>query len=103
MLAPVNVQDVSGMHHAMARSFAEKAELDKVGPRVVTIHADVPYVPAVYLRLVVAVVQIHFMDPEDLLLKDQNDGVIAPPTLPRHFERNRRLLAALKEHGVSYR
>jgi hypothetical protein len=43
------------------------------------------------------------MDPEDLLLKDQNDGVSAPPTLPRHFERNKRLLAALKEHGVSYR
>jgi hypothetical protein len=40
----VNVQDVSGMHHAMARSFAEKAELDKVGPRVVTIHAEVLYV-----------------------------------------------------------
>lgn len=38
-VSPMNEQDVDGLHHLMARSFAEKAELD----------------------------QIHFLDPEDLL------------------------------------
>ena len=30
LLSPVNLQDVSGMHHMMARNFGEKSELDKV-------------------------------------------------------------------------
>ena len=34
LLSPVNLQDVSGMHHMMARNFGEKSELDKVRPNL---------------------------------------------------------------------
>ena len=43
-LCPMNVQDVSGMHHVTARSFGQLSELDA----------------------------IHFMDPEDYLMDSLN-------------------------------
>eukprot|EP01037_Dinobryon_pediforme_P019716 gene19716-20182_t len=112
LLSPVNLQDVSGMHHMMARNFGEKSELDK----------------------------IHFMDPEDLLLlaegvpsilnpnpgknlfgsgnptflthlrEEQESGalqllqpLVSIPSLPNHYQDNQAALLQLQRDGVSYR
>lgn len=47
VLAPVNLQDVSGLHHLIPRTYGEKTQLDL----------------------------IHYMDPEDLLLEDNGEDV----------------------------
>jgi len=81
LLAPVNLQDVSGLHHYIPRTFGEKSQLDAV----------------------------HFLDPEDLLLLGR-DGPHADswplgdlPALPGHWDENAALLAQLTADGISYR
>jgi hypothetical protein len=46
--------------------------------------------------------QIHYLDPEDLLLRDERDGLAALPSLPGHFEANRRLAALLEQASISF-
>ena len=47
--------------------------------------------------------QLHFMDPEDLLLQGPQQGEMFLPELPLHFAENSRVLQALADHAVSYR
>jgi hypothetical protein len=74
-MSPVNLQDVNGLHHMMAKSFGELSQLE----------------------------QIHFQDPEDVLTEGEAQGLREIKGLPAHFEQNRQTLQALGEHSVSYR
>ena len=68
MVAPVNKQDVSGLHHMIPRTFGERTQLD----------------------------QLHFMDPEDLLMIEE--GV-----KEEEIEENRLFLEKLENASISYR
>mmetsp|Transcript_21795 Transcript_21795/g.48683 ORF Transcript_21795/g.48683 Transcript_21795/m.48683 type:complete len:551 (+) Transcript_21795:104-1756(+) len=74
-MSAVNLQDVNGLHHMMAKSFGELSQLE----------------------------QIHFQDPEDVLTEGEAQGLREIKGLPAHFEQNRQTLQALGEHSVSYR
>eukprot|EP00607_Mallomonas_marina_P010291 CAMPEP_0182417860 /NCGR_PEP_ID=MMETSP1167-20130531/2300_1 /TAXON_ID=2988 /ORGANISM="Mallomonas Sp, Strain CCMP3275" /LENGTH=460 /DNA_ID=CAMNT_0024591669 /DNA_START=272 /DNA_END=1654 /DNA_ORIENTATION=- len=70
-VGPVNMQDIDGLHHVMARTFSQKTQLD----------------------------QIHFMDPEDLLLQEVSDI----EKIPDHSSRNQAVLQTLKDEEISHR
>ena len=70
---PVNEQDVDGLHHLMARSFGQLNQLE----------------------------QIHFMDPEDIFVDD--DDFIHNEDLKEHRAANAEFLDELRKENVSYR
>jgi len=74
-VSAVNMQDVSGLNHMMGRSFGEKTQLD----------------------------MIHFLDPEDILQENEDDGLLSIDSLPDHFRDNQDMLDALRNHSVSFR
>lgn len=43
------------------------------------------------------------MDPEDLLKENEEDGLIALPSLPNHFKENEDTLKALLDNSISYK
>lgn len=55
------------------------------------------------IQLIFALLQIHYLDPEDLLQFGEQEGLLDIPSLPGHFEQNRRLLSALQSRGISHR
>jgi len=70
-LNPVNMQDIDGKHHVMARTFGQKAQLD----------------------------QVHFMEPEDLLLQELEPM----EQLPHHSAANKHVVDTLASMNISYK
>ena len=70
---PINEQDVDGLHHLMARSFAELTQLE----------------------------QIHYMDPEDIFLDDYQSVQIEG--LEEHFTSNKLFIEAMNDKNITFR
>eukprot|EP01039_Chlorochromonas_danica_P007862 gene7862-8674_t len=75
VLSPVNIQDVDGLNHFMARNYAAKAELDA----------------------------LHFMDPEDIFLKASPLLEGARESLVSHYEEDEATLQYLQQCNMTFK
>ena len=85
LLSPINIQDVDGLNHMMARTFSQKSELD----------------------------QIHYMDPEDLISPEyfiqEEDGVdTSMDSIDESIQKlvaqsNKKAMQILSSNNKSYR